>query len=276
MIGAKGFNMTSTDEDIFILNELGLTVSQARIYLSLAKAKSLTAQEISAISKVSRPDVYRILTQLQETGLTQKIIAKPIEFNAIPIDKCITTLMNNRIQKTKELKHKANKLILNFNQQEIHEQSHEKHQFILLPNKPGVHANAEKMLHNTQNCVCFLMEPRRFFSWLTNYMPLFQEALTRKVNCRLITSQFDEKSYSEPLKTLMQHSNFTLRIIPELPKAVFSLWDKKAALIVTSHIGTQSQTPTLWSNNNNIVSLCQDYFEHLWVNAKKTNLKKMP
>jgi hypothetical protein len=29
---AKGFNMTSTDEDISILNELGLTFSQAKIY----------------------------------------------------------------------------------------------------------------------------------------------------------------------------------------------------------------------------------------------------
>jgi sugar-specific transcriptional regulator TrmB len=265
---AKGFNMTYTDEDISILNELGLTVSQARIYLSLAKAISLTAQEISAISKVSRPDVYRILTQLQETGLTQKIIAKPVEFNAIPIDKCITTLINNRIQKTRELKHKAKKIILNFKQEEIQTQSNEKHQFILLSNKLGVHANVEKMLHSVQNCVCFLMEPRRFFSWLTNYMPLLQEVLTRKVDCRLITSQFDEKSYSDQLKTLMQHSNFTLRIIPELPKAVFSLWDKKTASIVTSHIGTQSQTHTLWSNNNNIVNLCQDYFEHLWINTK--------
>jgi len=260
--------MDFTDEDISILNELGLTVSQARIYLSLVKAKSLTAQEISAISKVSRPDVYRILIQLQETGLTEKIIAKPIEFKAISIDKCITTLMNNRIQKTTELKHKANKLILNFKKEKMHEQSHEKHQFILLPNKLGVHANAEKMLHNVQNSVCFLMEPRRFFSWLTNYMPLFEETLTRKVNCRLITSQFDEKSYSESLKKLMQHSNFTLRIIPALPKAVFSIWDKKAVLIVTSQIGTQSQTPTLWSNNNNILSLCQDYFDHLWKNTK--------
>ena len=260
--------MIFTDEDISILSELGLTVSQARIYLSLVKAKSLTAQEISAISKVSRPDVYRILAQLQETGLTQKIIAKPIEFQAIPIDECITTLMNSRIQKTTELKHKTKKLIRNFKQEKIHEQSHEKHQFILLPNKLGVHANAEKMLHNVQNCVCFLIEPRRFFSWVTIYMPLFQEVLTRKVDCRLITSQFDEKSYAEPMKTLMKHSNFTLRIIPELPKAVFSLWDKKTALIVTSHIGTQSQTPTLWSNNNNIVSLCQDYFETLWANTK--------
>jgi sugar-specific transcriptional regulator TrmB len=265
---AKGFNMTSTDEDISILNELGLTFSQAKIYLSLAKTNSLTAQEIAAISKVSRPDVYRILTQLQETGLTQKIISKPVEFQAIPIDECITTLMNNRIQKTTELKHKAKKLILNFKQQEIHEQSHEKNQFVLLPHKRGVHANAEKMLHNVQNCVCFLIEPRRFFSWAASYMSLFQEVLLRKVDCRLITSQFDEKSYSEQLKTLMQHSNFTLKIIPELPKAIFSLWDKKTALIVTSHIGSQSQTPTLWSNNNNIVSLCQDYFEHLWANTK--------
>lgn len=226
--GTKGSNMNFTDEDISILYELGLTVSQARIYLSLAKAKSLTAQEISSISKVSRPDVYCILTQLQETGLTQKIIANPIEFNAIPIDECITTLMKKRIQKTTELKHKVNKLTQKFKQQKILELSHQKHQFILLPNKQGVHANAEKMLQNVQNCVCFLMEPRRFFSWLINYTPLFEEALTRKVDCRLITSQFDEKSDSEPLKTLRQHSNFALRLIPALLRLFLAFGTEKA------------------------------------------------
>jgi hypothetical protein len=71
----------------------------------------------------------------------------------------------------------------------------------------------------------------------------------------------------------MQHSNIALRIIPELPKAVFSLWDRKTVLIVKSQIVIQSQTPTLWSNNNDIGGLCQGYFEHLWINTKKTKLK---
>lgn len=266
--------MNCSDEDISILAELGLTVSQAKIYLSLAKAKNLTAQAISTISKVSRPDVYRILAQLQEAGLTEKIIAKPIEFYGIPINECVSTLMERRIQKTTELAHKAKSLTQNF-KRNVGEQNDEKLHFILLPKKPSIHAKAEKMLCNAQDCICFLMEPRTIFPWLSTYLPIFEEALARKVDCRLITPQFETNHYLELLNTLMKYSNFDLRLISGVPKAIFGVWDRKAALINTSPVGTQGQTPTLWSNNKSVVDLCSDYFEYLWINAKRTNLKKM-
>ncbi len=262
--------MSVTEEDVSVLTDLGLSVSQAKIYLTLAKAKKLTAHTISTIAKVSRPDVYSILTQLQEVGLAEKIIARPTEFYAIPIDECIAALMEKRLRKTAEIVHKAKKLTQNFKSNNIDEQNDEKNQFIFLPKKLGVHAKAQHMLQNTQNCICFLMEPRIIFPWLTTYLPIFKEALARKVDCRLITQQFEVNHYLKTLSTLMKYPNFNLRLISETPKAVFSLWDKKAALIVTSPVGAQGQSPILWSNNKSIVDLCQDYFEYLWINAKKT------
>ncbi|TFH24114.1 hypothetical protein E4G67_02375 [Candidatus Bathyarchaeota archaeon] len=119
------------------------------------------------------------------------------------------------------------------------------------------------------------MEPRIIFPWLTTYKPIIEKTLDRKVDYRLITPQFETNHYLKTLNTLMKYPNFNLKLISVTPKAVFSLWDKKAALIVTSPVGMQGQSPTLWSNNKSIVDLCQDYFEHLWINAKKTNLKKL-
>ena len=96
----RGINTNISDEDISTLTELGLTVSQAKIYLSLAKAKNLTAQAISTTSKVARPDVYRVLVQLNEDGLVERIISKPQEFHAISVEKCVSKLIQRRIIKT--------------------------------------------------------------------------------------------------------------------------------------------------------------------------------
>jgi sugar-specific transcriptional regulator TrmB len=264
--------VNSLDEDVSTLTELGLTVTQAKIYLTLSKTKNLTAQEISKIAKVTRPDVYRILTQLQEAGIVEKIIATPTEFHAIPINVCIAALMEKRLQKTAQIAQKAKKLIQNFKPNSINNQDKEKQQFILLPEKPSIHDKAQQMLQNAQTQICFLMESKIIFPWFAIYLPIFKKALDRKVECRLITPQFSTNNHLKTLKTLIKYSNFSLRFISETPKAFFSLWDKKAVLIVTSPIGAQSQTPTLWSNNKSIVDLCQDYFENLWINAKNSTM----
>ena len=64
--------MNAEDEQVSVLVELGMTATQAKIYLSLAKSKSLTAHAIASIAKIARPDVYRILPMLEEAGLLRE------------------------------------------------------------------------------------------------------------------------------------------------------------------------------------------------------------
>ena len=56
------------DNDAQLLNELGLTILEAKVYLALAKTGKTTIATISKTSKVARPDVYRTLAKLQEKG----------------------------------------------------------------------------------------------------------------------------------------------------------------------------------------------------------------
>ena len=98
-------------EQVLTLTELGLSTTQAKIYLALVKTENQTAQTISKLSTVSRPDVYRVLNQLQDLGLVEKIIAKPEEFRAIPIEEGVSILLQRRINKTRELQNRGLKLV---------------------------------------------------------------------------------------------------------------------------------------------------------------------
>jgi len=74
-------------ETIDTLIELGLTLNQARIYVALLHSeKPVTAKEISKITDITRQDVYRILPNLQKTGLLEKTITAPAMFKARGID----------------------------------------------------------------------------------------------------------------------------------------------------------------------------------------------
>jgi len=65
------------EKGILILTELGLSAIQAKVYLALAQSTESTATVVADISGVARPDVYRVLAQLEKMGLVQTIVANP-------------------------------------------------------------------------------------------------------------------------------------------------------------------------------------------------------
>ncbi|MFB3888399.1 MAG: helix-turn-helix domain-containing protein [Candidatus Bathyarchaeia archaeon] len=57
------------EERIEVFMRLGLTMNQARVYLALARLGLTTAKRLSKDAQISRQDVYRVMSELQEIGL---------------------------------------------------------------------------------------------------------------------------------------------------------------------------------------------------------------
>jgi sugar-specific transcriptional regulator TrmB len=64
--------------------DLGLTSLQAKTYLALVTLGKANVQTIAKASNVARQDVYQVMPTLQKLGLGEKIIAKPIIYEATP------------------------------------------------------------------------------------------------------------------------------------------------------------------------------------------------
>jgi|WetSurMetagenome_2_1015567.scaffolds.fasta_scaffold359352_1 sugar-specific transcriptional regulator TrmB len=263
-----------SDKDYFAstLTGLGLTKQQAKVYHALIQSKKATANDISEVSEVARPDVYRVLDELEKVGFVTRIIAKPVEFQAIPIDKCLNLLMKLRIDKTSDLSDRIRYLIENFSPtNSVNVESEVKNQFILLPKKTPVYIKTETMLRNAKGCVCFLGLTRSMISWLSSYSSLFEKMLERQVECRIIMPKFEPTQ--EPFSSLKKYSNFDLRVIAETPITCFSVWDRKELMLTTSTADSATPAPTLWSSNEGLVNLALGYFDSLWVKAyEKLNL----
>jgi sugar-specific transcriptional regulator TrmB len=265
--------MAFADENVLTLTNLGLTVAQAKVYLALAKSNNLKANMISKLSGVARSDVYRVINELEEDGFVARIISKPEEFHAVSIDECLCTLMQRRIDKTSQLAHKVRALSEKLRDKDMNEQFNEKCQFVLLPKRLPIYFRAEKMLSKVQECICFLGLTRRMTAWLSNYSLQVQEALKRKVDCRIIMPEAAEVQYlKEPYTSLWKYPHFELRLISRSPSSDFSIWDRKEILITTSVVDSAAPAPSLWSNNNSLVGLTQDYFGCIWADAKIIHL----
>jgi sugar-specific transcriptional regulator TrmB len=262
----------SPEEQILTLTELGLSTTQAKIYLALVKTKSQTAQAISTLSTVSRPDVYRVLNQLQDLGLVEKIIAKPEEFQAIPIEEGVSILLQRRIKKTRELQNRGFKLMQSVAQKldgsDVAEDGGRR-EFVFIPSKSSAYARSERLLGGIKESIYFVGLTKSMSAWLEQYSKEMEAALSRGVDCRMILPASPaNKKFWGPFKKMRKHPNFKVRSILTVPTAGFSIWDKKELLITTASAEAPFDAATLWSNNRGMIELCADYFECLWQKSK--------
>lgn len=267
--------MKDSDEYVSTLTELGLSVSQAKIYLALAKSRSLKAHEISLISGITRPDVYRVIAQLEKEGFVERTISKPEKFRGISVEKCVAELMQRRLMKTAELQKKTLTLTQNFKRVTEKDEISEGPQFKLIPSRSAVYAKAEKMIRSVEETICFMALRRRMIAWVSSYSHLLENALTRKVDFRIIIPKPEaNERLGEPLEALMKYPSFDLRLCSVPPNVGFSVWDRKEILLSTSSVDTPYPQPTLWSDNKAAVDLAQDYFDIMWKKAQKITAKK--
>jgi sugar-specific transcriptional regulator TrmB len=262
-------NVDSPDEDVSLLNELGITVTQAKIYLALAKAKTLNAQEISKLSGVARPHVYQVLGDLLEHGLITKIIDQPERYQAVPISECVSTLMSRRIIRTAELEEKTVALAQKYRTLPIIEGVDKPLQFVFIPKKEAVYAKAEKMLVTVRETIILLLSTRRMINWLSNSSPLFEKTLARGVNCKvIIPSPGITIDLLKQFKMFEKYPTFSLKLLPKVPNFGFTVWDGKELIMAAYPSHSPIPEPALWSDNSCMVNLCQEHFEHLWDTAE--------
>jgi len=99
------------DEEIFnLLQKLGLTRIQTRVFLTLVRFHELTGTEIAKHSGVSRPEVYRALGKLQNLGLISMKLKSPRSFSlSVPPKEALEILLLKFEDKIKNLRFEVEK-----------------------------------------------------------------------------------------------------------------------------------------------------------------------
>ena len=89
------FGLLPSEKNAEILTDFGLTGNQAKVYLATARLRLASVGQISKASKVRREDVYRILPKLEELGLVERLLGKPIKIRATPVEEALSILIRH-------------------------------------------------------------------------------------------------------------------------------------------------------------------------------------
>jgi sugar-specific transcriptional regulator TrmB len=263
------------DEDANqILNQLGLTILEARIYLALCKYESLTAKALSKLTTTSQPDIYRIIARLQKKGLIEKIIKKPAQFRAIQLATSIPFLLERKKSEYIDLKVKSELLLREVKEKPTPLET-ENSQYALIPQSPTIVKRIEKAIERSKRSVDIVLSQKRFLTDVSSYFAKsLERAWNREVKFRMIIESLEEGEAAELAVQFVRKSPFcNIRFLPDPPKTILGIYDKREVFIIADPKKSLFDSPALWSNNESLTSLVQDYFEILWLTAMKESIR---
>jgi sugar-specific transcriptional regulator TrmB len=252
--------------------QLGLTSSQARIYVALLRlGSSSSVKEVSNVSGVARQDVYRTIAELQQLGLVEKVIASPTRFQSIPLRETLSRLLQTRKQKTRTLQEEADKLASLFSEKaEGRIDAQERDRFVLVSERTALMRLIKKVVEATREYILIITSWNDCAQWLGILPEAWSNASKKGVNIRWLTGKTENPNLPpEIMVTALQKPNFLLRVLPHQPKARFGICDGMGAFMAISSNPNAAESPALWTNNRVIISLMEYYFETMWKKSKK-------
>lgn len=259
--------MIIPEKYIKVLADLGLTHTEAKVYITLLCLKCATASQLHIESNIARQDVYQVLSQLQDKELIEKAIAKPTKFTPVTPKDAILMLFQRKKDKNLQRRKKADQMFRNFIENcPLTKPFDERLRFVLLSksetdptghiDKPG------KSVVNAQKEVIGVVTLPLFMKVKQMNENIWKEAVRRRVNFRFMIGMEPSKKFDLSLDPLLKNSDcFEIRkIFSAIPAAVLLVDDRE----VFCRLGVRIDNSVLWSLAPSFVAMIRDYLETKW------------
>lgn len=257
--------------------DLGLSRSQATVYLTLSKLGQAKAKDIRKFAQVARQDVYRILNELVELGIVERVVKNPREFRALPSTESVEILLNRveneRQQKVLALRKETAQFIKENVTASVANPHNSASEFSLSEGEASL-LKLRKAMEQSKSTVELIVAESIVLKDSAYFEEAIEGALRRGVIVRvLLTRNAESTPLVEAQKTLQRSGRLRIRTISRLGLPSLEIYDgKEAAFVALSKLrmGAEpwgSRPPMLWTNNPSFVSTLREYFESVWQQA---------
>jgi sugar-specific transcriptional regulator TrmB len=266
--------LQSFDDPVETLIHLGLTLLQAKVYLSLAKIGTSTGRATAKEAKVAPQDVYRILAELQETGLVEKIISKPNKYCAMNIDQGLEMLIKRRKNQTKLLEISVKTVSKLFHPTLKGAQKTGEGDFILIGKDEPLKNRANRMLETAHVSLDLMNEINDGMMGHDNIYSLETKFLNRGGKIRDILSKATPIFHLTKTFCSLQQRNpeFQARYLDFPTPAILIIKDGKEALVSTKEKTKTLMQPFQWTDNPILVQIIQQWYNQVWKSSSQENI----
>jgi sugar-specific transcriptional regulator TrmB len=257
------------------LTDFGLSVNQAKVYLSIVQCGPITVNQISTATNLHRQDVYKILPKLEKKGLTTKKIDKPVLVNAVSLKEALNSLV--LIEKKKAIE-RANRQAIELKElvkelKKTHEETIEQDSsFVLISGNEAVtnkvietSANSKKQ-HDAHFSEDFILRYPKHI-WRKGFLLEAQNGVKQRL---LIGTTGNRESVAKIIEeTKPPKGFFTVKTTAKKLYDEYMTIDHKHAFVA---IQKEPYLVALSTNNNIIVRILEENFETLWYDSRTEKL----
>lgn len=269
------YSVIALDAAVRNLRDLGLTYTQARVYLTVLSERSCTFCLISKLTGIARSEIYREVKYLEMAGLVEKSLGRPTIVKALPVDISLQNLVENKKKECEEyIKNLENSLneFVRFNLPQTKRNQKllpNNNEFGLIATKQTIIAKTKSMIEEAEEEICLRYSPRKICTFLALCEGSFTDILRRKVSVRLLTGKegFND-GIAHFIKSTMNGDNGSLevRYTSSMPFGL-TIMDKKQVLVETAIEDFISETPMLWTNSQLPVKILYENFDNAWLKS---------
>lgn len=255
---------------------IGLTLSEAKTYLALTQIGAAQMGPISRATGTQKTHLYQTLHSLEKKCLIEKEINAVTKYKAVPPSEAVDTLIKGRQKQIFQLKAKAKAIVRNLEvKQGLMPQIkiQQKAQFKVVPGKQVVLNRLKESLQKSQVNVDVVTTQIRFSSAIKEFFSEYKKALVRGVKIRIVTEDhLPDEAVMKMVQKLSKRPVFQVRwLLSSSLEAIMTIVDKKEAYVTLSATADLAESPALWSNNNCIIAVLQNYFEDKWNRSVSNN-----
>ncbi|MCA9459150.1 MAG: TrmB family transcriptional regulator [Nanoarchaeota archaeon] len=245
-------------KNIEILQNVGFTLYESKILLSLAKYQKAPVKLIEKDSLVPRNKVYEILYNLSKKGYIQIYNDKPKEYGVVNLKEIVNELLVRKEEKIKNLKIESKKMILDLKEDKYFEEK-----FWVMKGTDSMVNKIVETLETTKKESIGYVDV-----WVLKYSNLksVKEAINRGVNFYFM-GPIDKESL--PIAKKYAEIGVEVRDY-KIERAGYSIFDSKKVQLRVS----ENEVISLWIENKNFANIMREHFFNCWKKAKKIDFSQ--
>jgi predicted transcriptional regulator len=262
--------MLYADEAINTLNKAGLTIIQARVYLALVKKGKRDIKSLSKDCNIDRSNAYKAITDLQEFGLVKKLLGKPNYYEAIEPELGISLLLKKKTDEFQDICEKASNLSKKLALTVV---QHSENEYVSIMPPEFKSSNwIKKTFPHIQRKVDLLFYEKREaydMSAFDRYPKMFSKG--GRVRWIFNRSTYEDNEFTLRIRqfnNLLKYPNPEVKytFIDAKPMGII---DDKFVFFFIDQGKPLKESRKLFTNNVNLLSVAQTYFEKIWSESKE-------
>jgi sugar-specific transcriptional regulator TrmB len=257
--------MRDKETDIKALVDLGISRTQAKVYLALIERGTMSIRVTAISAGVARPDTYRAMLELKEAGLVETILGSPATYKPIPLSETISILMAKKQKEMALIKENSTKLLEGYENKIGCNDALNSSEFVLVPKGITSVKKCVSAIENTKSSIDIMTSFKKFNQTILPAFDSIIDAANRGVKVRFIVEEDSaDSALSKVFSDFCSNTSCNIKRLPILPQPFIAIYDKTEVQMATSTDQDFTREPILWSNNLVLVKLVRDFFDTIW------------